>query len=450
MVRRQAVDVGTRLVVDEVHVAEVAVERVPAQRVFGVLDGLEADRHLRHARLREGDGVVLVVVVAPDLAVTRAQALHQQGTALVGTTQLDGHHVGIAVVFHGEQVHQRVVNLLPCTTELGADGVGGVALVGIEVNASANVVRQLNEEALVRMDESASAHIRVGRATIDIGPIVGRLLTDYGMHRRCQFGLVLIEDGVARICHIVPNGVVVVGVGFGELVEVEVGLVGVTQQVVAMTRNRYACRIRGAITNLFVVQCAVALQQCLLARGGEVALARYHLRLVGVLDGLVLRRVHVVVARAVALEVDPMVIRLAVRVEVPLLVVVTHVFWKNGITVIGGEVKPIAVAREVAMLHVVLRVEAVVRHARRMAVVEFVSITVRVVDADGGVRQRSGNHMPVGRIRTHREVGRVHAVRTGRVVERDADVGLQRVVVDEGHMLVDVELGSRGAVVALH
>ena len=107
-------------------------------------------------------------------------------------------------------------------------------------------------------------------------------------------------------------------------------------------------------------------------------------------------------------------------------------------------------AREVAVLRVVLRVEAVVGHARRVAVGERIGRAVRVVDADGGVGQRRGHHVPVDLVGDAREVGRVHAVRARRVVERDAHVGLDGVGVDKRHVLVDVELGLRGAVVARH
>ena len=102
------------------------------------------------------------------------------------------------------------------------------------------------------------------------------------------------------------------------------------------------------------------------------------------------------------------------------------------------------------MLRVVLRVEAVVWHARRVAVVEVVCIAVRVVDAYRGVAQRGGDHVPVGDVGHSWEIGRVHTVGTGRVVERDAHVGLQRVVVEQGHVLGDVELRGGGAVVARH
>ena len=301
-----------------------------------------------------------------------------------------------------------------------------IAHLFLEVGLGSVAVAQQHEEALVRIDVLAC-----------IGGIVGALVGE--RHVACR---ILVEDGVARCRQVIPDGVDVVHVGLGEGVEVEVGLIWVAYEVVAV--SRHALGLRQVVGDLVgVVQRAIALQEGLFARGGKVALARHQSLLVVVVNlPCVLEVVHVPVARAVALEVDPVVLGLVVGVEVPLRVVVAT----RGRAVVNGAVfRPEAVGREVAVHCVVLRVEAVVGHAVGMAVAERMLRRVGIVDAQGGVAQRCGDHVPVGDV-GHAFFGytalRVGAVNAGRVVERDAHVGLQRLAVDQGHVLGDVELGA--------
>ena len=101
-------------VVDQVEAVEVAVLRVPAQRVSRgmVFERLEPDGHPLRAFLGEEGTIVGVTVVGIDQVVAAAQGHDFATTTVFGTLKLDHEDFGATLSIIGVEVDQGIVRLV--------------------------------------------------------------------------------------------------------------------------------------------------------------------------------------------------------------------------------------------------------------------------------------------------------------------------------------------------
>ena len=218
------------------------------------------------------------------------------GAGVFSPAQLEDRHVAQTLGIGNDEVDERMVG--PATTETATAGVGahGVAEHGLGAGAIHD-----NEETLVHVDVSVCRTGTGGRT--------GQVLN-------ISFGLGIVNSvSVTILGSSCPECAVAVG----KLIEIEVALVGVADQVVAVkTRPCVIGSVVDADGDVTVVERAAVLQQRNPVDGGQVALAGKQCRFVRVCD--VLRNIiHVPVAVRVALEIDPVVLRLVEAEKVDLI-----------------------------------------------------------------------------------------------------------------------------------